>query len=207
MARSKSSNKWLTEHFDDQYVKQAQQLGLRSRSAFKLREMQQKYGLIKKGMNVVDLGAAPGGWCQVALPLVGSSGRVIGLDLLSMEPLDGVQFIQGDFRENEPLEYLQNALNGQAIDLVMSDMAPNMSGIAATDQAAAMYLAELALEFSVQNLKPGGAFLVKLFQGESYDSFLQQARETFEQVKILKPGASRARSREVYMVARMVLVR
>ena len=207
MARSKSSKKWLAEHFDDQYVKQAQQLGMRSRSAFKLREMQQKYGLIKRGMNVVDLGAAPGGWCQVALPLVGSSGRVIGLDILSMEPLDGVQFIQGDFRENEPLEYLQNALNGQAIDLVMSDMAPNMSGIAATDQAAAMYLAELALEFSVQNLKPGGAFLVKLFQGESYDSFLQQARETFEQVKILKPGASRARSREVYMVARMLLVR
>jgi 23S rRNA (uridine2552-2'-O)-methyltransferase len=207
MARSKSSKKWLAEHFDDQYVKQAQQLGLRSRSAFKLREIQQKYGLIKKGMNVVDLGAAPGGWCQVASPLVGSSGRVIGLDLLSMEPLDGVQFIQGDFRENEPLQYLQNALNGQAIDLVMSDMAPNMSGIAATDQAAAMYLAELALEFSVQNLKPGGAFLVKLFQGESYDSFLQQARETFEQVKILKPGASRARSREVYMVARMLLVR
>ena len=207
MARSKSSKKWLTEHFDDHYVKQAQQLGLRSRSAFKLREVQKKYGLIKKGMNVVDLGAAPGGWCQVALPLVGSSGRIIGLDILPMEPLQGVQFIQGDFRENEPLENLQNALNGQAIDLVMSDMAPNMSGIAATDQAAAMYLAELALEFTVQNLKPGGVFLVKLFQGEAYDSFLRQARNTFEQVKILKPGSSRARSREVYMVARTLLIR
>mgnify|MGYP001814869576 FL=1 len=169
MAKSKSSKRWLAEHFDDPYVRMAQQQGLRSRSAFKLLEIQEKYDLIGPGMTVVDLGAAPGGWCQVARPLAGERGRVIGLDLLDMEPVPDVEFIQGDFTEGEPLAELEQALRGRKVDLVLSDMAPNMSGMAAIDQAKAMYLAELALEFVREHLRPGGDFLIKLFQGADFD--------------------------------------
>ena len=202
MAKSKSSKRWLAEHFDDQYVRMAQQQGLRSRSAFKLLEIQEKYGLIQPGMTVVDLGAAPGGWCQVAQPLVGDRGRVIGLDLLDMEQLPGVEFIQGDFTEDEPLAELERALEGQKVDLVLSDMAPNMSGMAAIDQAKAMYLAELALEFAREHLRPGGDFLIKLFQGTDFDAFVREVRTLFEKVVVRKPKASRPRSREVYLLAR-----
>ena len=202
MAKSKSSKRWLAEHFDDQYVRMAQQQGLRSRSAFKLLEMQEKYGLIQPGMTVVDLGAAPGGWCQVARPLVGDRGRVIGLDLLDMEELPGVEFIQGDFTEDDPLAELERALEGQKVDLVLSDMAPNMSGMAAIDQAKAMYLAELALEFVREHLRPGGDVLIKLFQGADFDAFVREVRTLFEKVLVRKPKASRPRSREVYLLAR-----
>ena len=202
MARSKSSKRWLTEHFDDPYVKLAQQKGMRSRSAFKLLELQDKYQLIKAGMTVVDLGAAPGGWCQLFQSLVGEKGRVVGLDILPMEPLHGVQFIHGDFTEDEPLRELVEALDGQAVDLVLSDMAPNMSGMATIDQAKAMYLAELALEFVRSHLKPGGDFVVKLFQGEDFDTYVREVRSLFRKVQVRKPKASRPRSREVYLLAR-----
>ena len=202
MAKSKSSKRWLAEHFDDPYVKQAQQQGLRSRAAFKLQELQDKYALIRPGMTVVDLGAAPGGWCQVAQPLVGPGGRVIALDILAMEPLPGVAFILGDFTEAEPLGELEQALDGAMVDLVMSDMAPNISGMATVDQAKAMYLAELALEFVRTHLKPGGDFVVKLFQGTDFDSFVLQVRSLFDKVRVIKPKASRPRSREVYLLAR-----
>jgi len=202
MARSKSSKRWLNEHFDDQYVRQAQQQGLRSRSAFKLLELHEKHGLIRSGMTVVDLGAAPGGWCQVAQPLVGPSGRVIGLDILAMEPLQGVEFICGDFTEDEPLQALEDLLGGEKADLVLSDMAPNMSGMATIDQAKAMYLAELALEFVKDHLKPGGDYVVKLFQGTDFDSYVRMIRSLFDKVQVKKPRASRPRSREVYLLAR-----
>jgi len=202
MAKSKSSKRWLAEHFDDPYVRMAQQQGLRSRSAFKLLEMQEKYDLIGPGMTVVDLGAAPGGWCQVARPLAGERGRVIGLDLLDMEPVPDVEFIQGDFTEDEPLAELEQALRGRKVDLVLSDMAPNMSGMTAIDQAKAMYLAELALEFVREHLRPGGDFLIKLFQGADFDGFVRDVRSLFEKVSVRKPKASRPRSREVYLLAR-----
>jgi 23S rRNA (uridine2552-2'-O)-methyltransferase len=202
MARSKSSKRWLAEHFDDPYVKMAQQQGLRSRSAFKLLELQDKYRLIRPGMTVVDLGAAPGGWCQVAQPSVGPGGKVIALDILDMEPLPGVEFILGDFTEEEPLLRLEQALGGKRADLVMSDMAPNMSGMAAVDQARAMYLAELALEFVKGHLKPGGDFVVKLFQGADFDDLVRQVRTLFSKVQVIKPKASRPRSKEVFLLAR-----
>ena len=202
MARSKSSKRWLAEHFDDPFVKMAQQKGLRSRAAFKLLELQDKYRLIRPGMTVVDLGAAPGGWCQVARPLVGDRGSVIALDVLDMEPLSGVEFICGDFTEDAPLRRLEEALDGRAVDLVMSDMAPNMSGMAAVDQAKAMYLAELALEFARQHLKPGGDFVVKLFQGADFDAYVRGVRSLFRKVRVIKPKASRPRSKEVYLLAR-----
>ena len=202
MGKSKSSSRWLSEHFDDHYVKLAQQQGLRSRSAFKLIELNEKYQLIKPGMTVVDLGAAPGGWCQVAEPLVGMKGRVIALDILDMEPVPDVTFIKGDFTEQEPLEELESALEGRKADLVLSDMAPNMSGMAAIDQAKAMYLAELALEFVREHLKPGGDYLVKLFQGTDFDGYVREVRSMFDKVQVRKPKASRPRSREVYLLAR-----
>jgi len=218
MARSKSSKRWLSEHFDDHYVKLAQQQGLRSRSAFKLQEIQEKYHLIQPGMCIVDLGAAPGGWSQVAMRQIsgggesngarnGDQGRVIALDILSMAPIEGVKIIQGDFRDDQPLKKLEDVLDGLEIDLVMSDMAPNMSGIAAADQAGAMHLAELALDFALAHLKPGGNFLVKIFQGEGFDSFVGSVRKPFERLRIVKPAASRPRSREVYLVARGLRVR
>jgi 23S rRNA (uridine2552-2'-O)-methyltransferase len=202
MARSKSSKRWLAEHFDDHYVKLAQQQGLRSRAAFKLLELQEKYTLVRPGMTVVDLGAAPGGWSQVVQPLVGPRGRIVALDILEMEPIPGVEIILGDFTEDEPLRQLEQALGGAAVDLVMSDMAPNISGMVTVDQARAMYLAELALEFAKAQLKPGGDFVVKLFQGSDFDSFVRQVRSLFGKAQVIKPKASRPRSREVYVLAR-----
>jgi len=198
--RSKSSARWLTEHFDDPYVKQAQQQGLRSRAAFKLIELNDKYHFLHKGMRVVDLGSAPGGWSQVVQRELGSNGRIIALDILPMDPVEDVTFIEGDFTEDEPLALLEAALDGQNADLVLSDMAPNMSGMGAVDQPRAMYLAELALAFAEQWLEPGGSFVVKVFHGEGFDSFVQQARSLFEKVQVRKPSASRPRSREVYIL-------
>lgn len=200
MARSKSSQKWLKEHFDDPYVRKAQKEGQRSRATFKLEEIDRKDRLLKPGMRVVDLGAAPGGWSDYALQRVGDSGTVVALDILPMTPLTGVHFIQGDFREEGVLEELNAVLDGRQIDLVLSDMAPNMTGVDAIDQPASMYLVELALDFAVNNLGRHGCFLVKVFQGEGFDVFLQEMRARFDKVITRKPGASRARSREVYLL-------
>jgi 23S rRNA (uridine2552-2'-O)-methyltransferase len=200
MAKSKSSRRWLAEHFDDQYVKMAQQQGLRSRAAFKLMELDEKYHFIRKGMRVVDLGSAPGSWTQVVQRVLGDTGKIIALDILPMDPLENVTFIQGDFTDDEPLALLEEALNGQTADLVLSDMAPNMSGMGAVDQPRAMYLAELALAFAEQWLEPGGSFVVKVFHGEGFDDYVKQARSLFEKVQIRKPSASRPRSREVYVL-------
>jgi 23S rRNA (uridine2552-2'-O)-methyltransferase len=192
----------MSEHFDDHYVKMAQQKGLRSRSAFKLLELHEKHHLVRPNSVVVDLGAAPGGWCQVVRPLLGKSGRIIALDILEMEPLEGVEFILGDFTEEESLLALEKALGGRMVDLVLSDMAPNMSGMSTIDQAKAMYLAELALEFVRSHLKPGGDFVVKLFQGTDFDVYVREVRSLFKKVQVKKPKASRPRSREVYLLAR-----
>lgn len=202
MARSKSSKRWLTEHFDDFYVKQAQQQGLRARASFKLLELHEKYQLIKNGFRVVDLGAAPGSWSQLASTLVGPKGKVIALDILPMDPLPGVHFIEGDFTEKEPLQALEESLGELPPDLVLSDMAPNMSGMDAVDQPRAIYLVELALDFACQWLRPGGDFVTKVFQGEGFDGLLAQCRSNFEKVVICKPRASRPRSREVYFLCR-----
>ncbi len=201
MKRSKSSQHWLKRHFDDPYVKQAQKAGYRSRAVFKLLEIQEKKRIIKSGQVVIDLGAAPGGWAQAAVPLVGRKGTVIALDILPIEPIEGVAFIQGDFMEQAVHEQLLMAINGRAVDLVMSDMAPNISGLKAVDQPRAMYLAELALDFARGVLKPGGDFLVKVFQGEGFDEYLKDVRDAFKKVVIRKPGASRPKSREVYLLA------
>jgi 23S rRNA (uridine2552-2'-O)-methyltransferase len=202
MARSKSSKRWLAEHRDDEFVQRALREGWRGRAAFKLLEIQDKYRLIKPGMRVVDLGAAPGAWSQVAARESGPKGTVLALDPLEMSPLDGVVIIQGDFTEDDALQALEAALDGQAVDLVLSDMAPNMSGMNAVDQPRSMYLAELALNFAEQWLKPDGDFLVKVFQGEGFDTFLSQCRSQFRKVLIRKPRASRPRSREVYILGR-----
>ena len=202
MSRSKSSRRWLDRHFSDDYVRQAQERGYRSRAAFKLLEIQEKQRLVKPGQVVVDLGAAPGGWSQVARELVGPEGLVIALDILAMEPLAGVTVIEGDFREDEALRRLKDVLGNREVDLVLSDMAPNISGVAAVDQPRAMYLCELALAFASEALKPGGDFLVKVFQGAGSDAFLQEIRRRFSQVSVKKPAASRAKSREVYVLAR-----
>ncbi len=200
MAKSKSSRRWLAEHFDDQYVKMAQQQGLRSRAAFKLMELDDKYDLLRKGLRVVDLGSAPGSWTQVVQRVLGNSGQIIALDILVMDPLENVKFIQGDFTEDAPLAVLEAALGGRQVDLVLSDMAPNMSGMGAVDQPRIMYLAELALEFAKQWLVPGGSFVVKVFHGEGFDNYVKQARSIFEKVQVRKPSASRPRSREVYVL-------
>lgn len=202
MGRSKSSRRWLNEHFDDPYVQQSQREGYRGRAAYKLKELQEKYALIRPGDRVVDLGAAPGAWSQVALECLGPKGRLYALDILPMEPLEGAVAIEGDFTEDEPLASLEAALEGRKVDLVMSDMAPNMSGMSAVDQPRAMYLAELALAFARDWLKPGGDFLVKVFQGEGFDPFLAECRQAFDKVSIRKPAASRPRSREVYVLGR-----
>ncbi len=202
MARSKSSKRWLAEHFDDPYVKQAQQQGLRGRAAFKLLELHEKYSLIRKGMCVVDLGAAPGSWSQVVRERLGPQGRVIALDILEMQAIEGVEFIEGDFTEDEPLHELEEMLGSRQPDLVLCDMAPNISGVSAADQPRAMYLAESALSFAEQWLKPGGDFLCKVLQGEGSDEFLKQCRSRFEKVVVRKPKASRPRSREVYVLGR-----
>lgn len=202
MARSKSSHRWLREHFSDPYVKKAQAAGLRSRAAYKLEELVERDKLLKPGMVVVDLGAAPGGWSQWVRQQLGDSGRVIASDILEMPPLAGVEFLHGDFREEAVAERLRALLAGDAVDLVLSDMAPNMSGVDAVDQARAMYLAELALAFADDHLRPGGTFLIKLFQGVGFDEYLREVRRRYEKVMIRKPAASRRRSNEVYALAR-----
>lgn len=200
MTKSKSSQQWLKEHFTDPYVKLAQAKGYRARSAFKLLEIQKKDHLIKPGMNVVDLGAAPGGWCQIAVECLKKKGLIFALDILPMDPIDGVDFIQGDFREDAVLNQLLEKVGGHAIDLVLSDMAPNTSGVKAVDIPRALYLAEIALDFAKQVLKPNGSFLVKVFQGEGFDDYLKTLRTTFKTIKIRKPQSSRDRSREVYLL-------
>lgn len=199
--RTKSSGRWLKEHFSDPYVKQAQREGYRSRAALKLAALDERDALFRPGMTVVDLGAAPGGWTQVAVERVGPRGRIIALDLLEMEPVAGAAFILGDFREDGVLHELESALAGASVDLVMSDMAPNISGQDAVDQPRAMHLADLALDFARRWLNPEGVFVVKLFQGEGFDEFLAELRSTFRRVVVRKPPASRDRSREMYALA------
>jgi 23S rRNA (uridine2552-2'-O)-methyltransferase len=202
MARSKSSKRWLAEHRDDPYVQRAHKEGWRGRAAFKLLELDDKYRLLPGAQRVVDLGAAPCAWCQVARQRMPAAGRVFALDILPMEPLAGVDFIHGDFTGDQALAELEGLLDGQPVDLVLSDMAPNMSGMVAVDQPRAMYLAELALAFAIEWLKPGGHFLVKLFQGVGSDAFLAECRDQFATVLVRKPAASRPRSREVYVLGR-----
>ncbi len=202
MARSKSSSRWLQEHFHDEYVKMAQAQGWRSRAVFKLIEIQEKDCIIKPGMNVVDLGAAPGGWSQYTRRIIGKKNKIVALDILPMEPLDNVDFIQGDFRELAVLEQLQTLLAGATVDLVLSDMAPNMTGNKGVDQPNSMYLCELALDTARLILNSGGSFLVKVFQGEGYESFLKDARQSFSSIVIRKPKASRPRSNEVYILGK-----
>ena len=202
MARSKSSNRWMQEHFDDEYVKMAQVQGYRSRAVFKLKEINEKDNLIKNGMNIVDLGAAPGGWSQLARQLMGEKGQLIALDILPIEPLEGVTTILGDFREESVLNALYVELAGAPIHLIMSDMAPNMSGNKATDQARSIYLGELALDMAKTVLAKQGTFLVKLFQGEGFEAFHKEVQAAFTQVIIRKPKASRPRSNEVYILAK-----
>ncbi|MGL4473933.1 MAG: 23S rRNA (uridine(2552)-2'-O)-methyltransferase RlmE [Shewanella sp.] len=199
--RSASSNRWMLEHFDDHYVKLAQKQGLRSRAAFKLEELQQKDKLIKPGMTVVDLGAAPGGWSQIAVKLLEGKGKVIACDILPMDPIVGVDFLQGDFREDKVLEALLTRVGEAKVDLVLSDMAPNMSGTGGVDQPRAMYLVELALDMCHQVLAPNGSFAVKVFQGEGFDDYMKAVKDAFKVVKTRKPDSSRPRSREVYLVA------
>ncbi|WP_026973052.1 23S rRNA (uridine(2552)-2'-O)-methyltransferase RlmE [Aliagarivorans marinus] len=198
---SASSKRWLNEHFDDHYVQQAQKQGLRSRAVFKIEEIQQKDKLLKPGMTVVDLGAAPGGWSQYAVEQVGMGGHVIACDILQMDPIAGVDFLCGDFREEAVLNALLERIGDNKVDVVMSDMAPNMSGNKAVDQSGAMYLVELALDMCREVLAPKGSFVVKVFQGEGFDQYLQEVRSMFSSVKTRKPDSSRARSREVYLVA------
>ena len=199
--RTPSSTRWLKEHFDDKYVQKAQKLGLRSRAVFKIDEIQLKDKLIKPGMTVVDLGAAPGGWSQFAVEQVGDKGRVIACDILPMDPIAGVDFLQGDFREEAVLATLLERVGDTKVDVVMSDMAPNMSGTPAVDQPRSIYLVELALEMCKEVLSPNGSFVAKVFQGVGSEEYLKAVREVFKVVKVRKPDSSRARSREVYIVA------
>lgn len=202
MGRSKSSSRWMQEHFADEYVKMAQAQGYRSRAVFKLKEIQDKDQLIKPGMNIIDLGAAPGGWSQFARPIVGKKNKIIALDILPMEPLEGVEFIQGDFREQAVLDQLYAVLDGAPVNLVMSDMAPNMSGNKGVDQPSAIYLGELALETAKTVLTKDGVFLVKLFHGAGFEEFFKEVQHSFAKVVIRKPKASRPRSNEVYILAK-----
>jgi len=201
MARSKSSRRWLKEHFDDPYVLRAQREGWRSRAVFKLEELDQKYALLKHGMTVVDLGAAPGGWSQYATKTLGDRGRVIALDILPMDVIAGVDFLQGDFREEAVFDEFMKMVGNQPVDLVMSDMAPNISGMEAVDLPRAMYLVELAVDFALSTLAEGGLFVAKVFQGEGFDQLVRDLRKQFSRVVVRKPQASRPRSREVYLVA------
>ncbi|WP_333878616.1 23S rRNA (uridine(2552)-2'-O)-methyltransferase RlmE [Methylobacter sp.] len=202
MGRSKSSSRWMQEHFDDEYVKMAQAQGYRSRAVFKLKEIQEKDHLIKPGMNIIDLGAAPGGWSQFARQIIGKKDKIIALDILEMDPLEGVDFIQGDFREQTVLDQLYAVLDGAAINLVMSDMAPNMSGNKGVDQPRSIYLGELALETAKTVLAKDGIFLVKLFHGAGFEDFFKEVQQSFAKVVIRKPKASRPRSNEVYILAK-----
>jgi 23S rRNA (uridine2552-2'-O)-methyltransferase len=202
MARSKSSSEWLQEHFKDQYVMKSQKDGYRSRAAYKLLQIQEKDRLIKPGMNIVDLGSAPGGWSQVARQFVGSKGKVVALDILPMDQLAQVEFIQGDFQEDSVLEELLKVLNNQPVDLVISDMAPNVTGVKAVDQPKSMYLLELAIDLADQVLKPQGSLLMKVFQGEGFQPLLAELRKRYQKVITRKPDASRSRSSEVYLLAK-----
>ena len=202
MARSKSSSAWLKRHVNDPYVHRARAHGYRSRAAYKLIEIAERGGLARPGDAVVDLGAAPGGWAQVLAERVGRSGRVIAVDLLEIAPIPGVTIVRGDFREETVLQRLEEVLGGRKLDLVVSDMAPNLSGVSATDQARSIHLCELALEFAKAHLKPKGAFLVKVFQGAGYSEFLAAMRGVFVAVASRKPGASRGDSREMYLLGK-----
>jgi len=200
MKTSKTSKAWMQEHLNDEFVKRAQKDGYRARAAYKLLEIDDKDKLIKPGMTVVDLGSTPGSWSQVAVQRIKGQGRVIALDILDMHPIPGVEFICGDFREEEVLQKLEASLNGKPVDLVIADMAPNMSGLKDVDQAGATYLTELALDFCQQWLKPGGNILVKVFIGSGFDEIVKQMRGQFEKVVTRKPKASRDRSSEVYLL-------
>lgn len=202
MARSKTSLGWLKEHFNDPYVKKAQKDGYRSRASYKLLEIQEKYRLIRPGMSVIDLGAAPGGWSQVTSRLIGGQGRLIASDILEMDSIPDVTFIQGDFTQDEVLAQILEAVGGTHVDLVISDMAPNMSGTPEVDIPKAMFLCELALDLATRVLKPGGDFVIKIFQGEGFDVYLKDARKKFDKVTMIKPDSSRDRSREQYLMAR-----
>lgn len=202
MAKSKSSRRWLQEHEKDQYVKRSRKEGYRSRASYKLLALDEKDRLFAPGMTVVDLGAAPGGWSQVAAEKLGHGGRVVASDILPMDPVPGVDFVPGDFTEQTVLEALLETLGGERADLVISDMAPNMSGMKAVDQPRIIHLVELALDLANRALKPGGVFVAKVFQGEGFDALLMELRASFDTVAVRKPDASRARSREVYFVAR-----
>lgn len=202
MARSKTSHNWLKEHFDDKYVKMAQKDGYRSRASYKLLEIQEKDKIIRPGMTVIDLGAAPGGWSQVTSRLIGGQGRLIASDILEMDSIPDVTFIQGDFTEDAILEQILEAVGNTQVDLVISDMAPNMSGLSAVDMPRAMFLCELALDLAGRVLRPGGDFLIKVFQGEGFDIYHKDIRKLFEKVQMRKPSSSRDRSREQYLLAR-----
>ena len=202
MSRTKSSKRWLQEHFDDVYVKQAQAEGYRSRAIYKLKEVDEKESLLKPGMTVVDLGAAPGGWTQYVTQRLQGRGKIIALDILPMDALPDVEVILGDFREDEVFEKLVNLIPERSVDLLLSDMAPNMSGTTAIDIPRAMYLVELAFDFAEKMLKPGGSMLIKVFHGAGFDDLVKQARASFDKVVIRKPAASRARSKETYLLAK-----
>ena len=202
MARSKSSADWLKEHVDDVWVQKAQQDGYRTRASYKLIELDEKDALMRPGMTVLDLGSAPGGWSQVVARRVGSKGNIIASDILAMDPIEDVTFIQGDFTTDEVFDELMGVVNGAPVDLVISDMAPNMSGVASIDQPGAMYLVELALDMARQVLKPNGAFVAKVFQGEGFDAYVADLRTSFSKVVVRKPQASRPRSREGYVVGK-----
>ncbi len=203
MKPSKTSKQWMREHVNDPYVQMAQKDGYRSRAAYKLLEINEKDHLFKPGMVVVDLGATPGGWSQIAAREVGRNGKVIGLDLLPLDPIPGVDFILGDFREDAVLTQLQELLAGRPVGLVISDMAPNMSGVLNADLARALYLAELAMEFAIQHLEEGGYFLVKVFQGAGFEEYLKLMRSSFSKVVTRKPKASRDRSSELYLLGKV----
>ncbi|MDR6712173.1 23S rRNA (uridine2552-2'-O)-methyltransferase [Pseudomonas hunanensis] len=200
--RSKSSHNWLREHFNDPFVKQAQKDGYRSRASYKLLEIQEKDKLIRPGMSVIDLGAAPGGWSQVTSRLIGGQGRLIASDILEMDSIPDVTFIQGDFTEDAVLQSILAAVGNSHVDLVISDMAPNMSGTPEVDMPRAMFLCELALDLATRVLRPGGDFLIKIFQGEGFDVYLKDVRSKFDKVQMRKPSSSRDRSREQYMLAK-----
>jgi len=202
MARSKSSHRWLQEHERDRFVQKSRQDGYRSRASYKLMALDDKDRLFRPGMTVVDLGAAPGGWSQVAMERIGHQGRVIASDILDMDSIAGVDFVQGDFTEEAVLGQILEVIGDQPVDLVLSDMAPNMSGLRDVDQPRAMYLVELAVAMVDEVLKPGGTFVAKVFQGEGFDTLLLDLRKLFQSVAVRKPEASRARSREVYLVAK-----
>lgn len=200
MKRTKTSKAWMQEHVNDTFVQQAKARGYRSRAAFKLAEIDDRDRLLRPGAVVVDLGAAPGSWSQVAVQRIGAKGRVFALDLLPVEPIPGVEFLQGDFTDDAVAEQFEASLQGATVDLVMSDMAPNMSGVPTVDQARSIHLCELALDFAARHLKPGGNFVVKVFQGEGFDELRRQMQEVFRSVQVRKPKASRDRSAEVYLL-------